>query len=145
MRNAVNIQQTNIAWSGKSKRQSLIITLILWTVQVLLALLFLSSGIMKLITSNEALMAQMMVPLPVLFVRFIGVIECAGALGLILPGLLRIKPWLTPLAACGLVIEMIGATVVTLLGGGAALALMPLVTGLLCVAIAYGRRSWGRA
>ncbi len=74
--------------------------------------------------------------------RFIGVAEVAGALGLILPGLLRIRPMLTPLAACGLVIIMIGATVVTLADGDVVSALVPLVVGLLSTAVAYGRRSW---
>lgn len=112
----------------------------LWIVQGLLALLFLFAGSMKLIVPIEMLTAQM--PLPGLFLRFIGTAEVAGALGLILPGLLRIRPMLTPLAACGLVIIMIGATVVTLAGGGGVSALVPLVVGLLCTAVAYGRRSW---
>ena len=89
--------------------------------------------------------AQMRVPLPGLFLQFIGVAEVAGAFGLILPGLLRIRPGLTPLAGACLVIIMIGATVVTLLGGDVAAALFPLVVGLLCAAVAYGRRSWGLA
>jgi DoxX-like family len=112
----------------------------LWIVQGLLALLFLFAGSMKLIVPIEMLTAQM--PLPGLFLRFIGTAEVAGALGLILPGLLRIRPMLTPLAACGLVIIMIGATVVTLAVGGGVSALVPLVVGLLCTAVAYGRRSW---
>ncbi|MGA8342088.1 MAG: hypothetical protein WB781_09150, partial [Candidatus Sulfotelmatobacter sp.] len=62
--------------------------------------------------------------------------------GLILPGLLRIRMILTPLAACGLVIIMIGATVYTLAGGGGAMALMPLVVGLLAAFVAFGR--WSR-
>jgi uncharacterized membrane protein YphA (DoxX/SURF4 family) len=104
----------------------------LWIVQALLAALFLFSGGMKLIMPLEMLTAQM--PLPGLFVRFIGVAEVLGAIGLILPWLLRIRPGLTPLAAAGLVIIMIGATVLTLAGGDVALALIPLV--------AYGR--WSR-
>ena len=71
--------------------------------------------------------------------RFIGVAEVLGAIGLILPGLLRIRPGLTPLAAAGLVIIMIGATVLTLAGGDVALALIPLVVGLLSGSVAYGR------
>jgi hypothetical protein len=58
---------------------------------------------------------------------------------LILPGLLRIRPGLTPLAAAGLVIIMSGATVLTLAGGDVALALIPLVVGLLAAFVAYGR------
>ena len=112
-------------------------TYALWIVQGLLALLFLFAGGMKLVMPIEALTQQ--TPLPGLFVRFIGVAEVLGAVGLILPGLLRIRPGLTPLAAAGLVIIMIGATVLTLAGGDAVPALMPLVVGLLSAFVAYGR------
>ena len=81
-------------------------------------------------------------PLPGLFVRFLGVAEVLGAIGLILPGLLRIWPVLTPLAASGLVIITIGATVLTLVGVvpvGAAMALIPLVIGILSAFVTYGR------
>src|SRR5215207_5770454 len=109
-------------------------TYALWIVQVLLALLFLFTGGMKLVIPPDVLASMgspNQIPLPGWFVRFIGVAEVLGALGLILPGLLRIKPWLTPLAAAGLVVIMIGATVVTLATMDAALALIPLVVGLL--------------
>ena len=112
-------------------------TYALWIVQGLLAALFLFAGGMKLVLPIEELTAQ--TPLPGLFVQFIGVAEVLGALGLILPGLLRIRPGLTPLAAAGLVIIMIGATVVTVVLMDAALALMPLVVGLLAAFVAYGR------
>lgn len=114
----------------------------LWILQGLLAMLFLFAGSMKLIVPIELMTAQMPLPLSGMFLRFIGTAEVAGALGLILPGLLRIRPLLTPLAACGLVIIMIGATIVTLAGGGGVSALFPLMVGLLCTAVAYGRRSW---
>jgi hypothetical protein len=112
----------------------------LWIVQGLLALIFLFSGGMKLVLPLAALTEQM--PLPGLFVRFIGVVEVLGATGLILPGLLRIRPGLTPLAAAGLVIIMIGATVLTLASGEVAMALIPLVVGLLSAFVAYGRWSY---
>ncbi len=111
---------------------------LLWVVQVLLALLFLFAGVTKLVLPLEA-MQQGPVQLPGLFMRFLGVVEVLGALGLILPGLLRIRTGLTPLAAVGLVILMIGAVVVTLMGGAIAPALIPLVTGLLAAFVAYGR------
>ncbi|EFH85396.1 DoxX family protein [Ktedonobacter racemifer] len=114
----------------------------LWTLQILLALLFVFAGSMKLLTPIEVMKAQMTIPLPNWFVYFTGIAECAGALGLILPGLLRIKRALTPLAACGLLIIMIGATTLTILGGDLLPALFPLVVGLLCVTIAAARRSW---
>jgi hypothetical protein len=116
------------------------VTVLLWIVQVALALLFLFAGGIKLLLPMHVLMAQMVVSLPGLFIRFIGVIEVAGALGLILPGLTRIKPWLTPLAAGGLALEMIGAIIVTVIGMGVVPALMPLIVGLLAVCVAYGRR-----
>jgi uncharacterized membrane protein YphA (DoxX/SURF4 family) len=114
-------------------------TYALWTVQVLLALVFLFAGGAKLVMPFEEMAAQMPVPLPEWFLRFIAVAEILGALGLVLPGLLRIRPGLTPLAAAGLVIIMIGATGTTLVGGDVALALIPLVVGLLAAFVAYGR------
>jgi len=61
-----------------------------------------------------------------------------GGLGLILPALLRIKPGLTPLAAAGLAIITLGATVITM-KGGIAMAVVPLVVCLLSIFVAYGR------
>jgi uncharacterized membrane protein YphA (DoxX/SURF4 family) len=110
----------------------------LWAVQWLLALLFLWAGGMKLVLPLETLKGP--VALPGLFVRFIGLAETLGAIGLILPWLLRIRPVLTPLAAAGLVIIMIGATVITLIGGGGAFALFPATVGILAASVAYGRR-----
>ena len=110
----------------------------LWIVQGLLALIFLFSGGSKLVLPIEAMTKQ--ISLPGLFLRFIGVAEVLGAAGLILPGLLRIRQGLTPLAAVGLVIIMIGATALTRAYIGVAPALMPLVVGLLAAFVAYGRR-----
>lgn len=118
-------------------------TYILWIIQVLLALLFLFAGGTKLVLPLDVLKSMgspNQVQLPGLFVRFIGVVEVLGALGLILPGLLRIKPWLTPLAAAGLVVLMIGAVALALASGETATALFPLVVGLLAAFVAYGRR-----
>jgi uncharacterized membrane protein YphA (DoxX/SURF4 family) len=112
-------------------------TYALWIVQVLLAALFLFAGGMKLVMPIEEMTKQ--IALPGLFLRFIGVAELLGGLGLVLPGLLRIRPGLTPLAAAGLVIIMIGATALTLVIGPVAPALIPLVVGLLAVFVAYGR------
>ncbi len=109
----------------------------LWIVQGLLALIFLFAGGIKLVLPLQVLTAQM--ALPGLFVRFIGVAEVLGAVGLILPGLLRIRPGLTPLAGAGLVIIMTGATEFTLTTGGAAPALIPMAVGLLAAFVAYGR------
>jgi uncharacterized membrane protein YphA (DoxX/SURF4 family) len=109
----------------------------LWIIQALLAALFLFAGGMKLVLPIEEMTKQ--IPIPGLFLRFIAVCEVLGALGLILPWLLCIRPGLTPLAAAGLVIIMIGATVVTLMTGDIVMALFPLVVGMLCVFVGYGR------
>jgi hypothetical protein len=117
-----------------------VVTSALWIVQGLLALLFLWAGGMKLVLPLDKLAGP--IPLPGLFVRFIGVAEVLGAIGLILPRLLNIRHGLTPLAAVGLLIIMIGATVITLMSGEIGMAVMPLVVGLLLVFVAYGR--WRR-
>ena len=118
------------------------LNIVLWVVQVLLGLLFIWAGGLKLVLPLEKLASGG--PLPGPFLRFIGVAELLGGLGLILPGLFRVRPGLTPLAAAGLVIIMIGAVVITLTGGGdpnvsPAMAVIPAVTGLLAAFVAYGR------
>jgi len=113
------------------------INAILWAIQALLALLFLFAGAMKLVAPPEMLKGP--VAFPVLFLRFIGVCELAGGLGLILPGLLRIRTGLTPLAAAGLVVIMAGATATTVIGGMGAGAVVPFVVGILAASVAYGR------
>ncbi len=112
-------------------------TVLLWIIQGLLAIVFMFAGVMKFVMPIEEMTKQ--VPLPGLFLRFIGVAEVLGAIGLILPGLLRIRPDLTPLAAAGLAIITVGATVVTLMIGGGATALFPLVVALLSAFVAYSR------
>jgi uncharacterized membrane protein YphA (DoxX/SURF4 family) len=112
---------------------------VLWTIQVLLALLFLFAGGMKLVMPVEEMTKQM--PLPGWFIRFIGVAEVLGGIGLVLPWLLDIRPGLTPLAAAGLVIIMIGATVISFATGGVVAALFPLVVGLLLAWVARERRT----
>ena len=113
----------------------------LWIVQSVLAALFLFAGGFKLALPLAA-MAKVS-PLPAPFLKFIGSCEVLGALGLILPGALRIKPVLTPIAAAGLVIIMIGAVVTTVATLGVAPAVMPLVVGILAGAVVRGR--WPRA
>ncbi|PYN94335.1 MAG: DoxX family protein [Candidatus Rokuibacteriota bacterium] len=109
----------------------------LWIVQGLLAAVFLFAGGMKLVLPLDNLTGP--VAVPGVFLRFIGVCEVLGALGLILPGLLRVRPGLTPLAAAGLMIIMIGATGITLVAGEFVAALISLVVGLLAAFVAYGR------
>jgi hypothetical protein len=110
---------------------------VLWVVQVLLAALFLFAGGFKLVASAEQMQGP--VNLPLAFLRFIGTCEVLGALGLILPGLFRNRTWLTPLAASGLVVIMIGATVLTAVRMGVGLALMPFTVGTLAGWVGYSR------
>lgn len=112
---------------------------LLWTVQGVLALLFLFAGGMKLVMPLAA-MQQGPVALPGAFLRFIGVAEVLGALGLILPGLFRLHQYLTPLAAVGLVIVMTGATVISAVSMGILPAAFPCIIGALALSVAYGRR-----
>src|SRR5262245_18043356 len=86
----------------------------LWLVQSILAALFLMAGISKFVMPAEAMTQQMPVQLPIWFIHFIGACEIAGAVGLVLPTLLRVRPQLTPLAAAGLIIIMAGATLISL-------------------------------
>lgn len=112
----------------------------LWTIQGLLAALFLFAGGMKLVMPVAVLAQQSHLPGP--FMKFIGVCEGLGAIGLIVPWLTKIREQLTPLAAAGLVIIMIGATTVTLLQRGlGAPAVVPVVVGVLAATVARGRRT----
>ncbi|HEY8204629.1 MAG TPA: DoxX family protein [Pyrinomonadaceae bacterium] len=112
---------------------------ILWILQILLSLLFIFSGAMKFVMSVAEMNQQAPVVLPGLFLHFIGVCEMLGGIGLILPSLLRVKSGLTPLAAAGLAIITTGATVINLMGPLKVMALLPFVTCVLCIFVAYGR------
>ena len=109
----------------------------LWIIQGLLAALFLFAGVSKLVMPIEAMTTQ--IHLPGLFLRFIGIAETLGALGLVLPGLLKIRTDLISLAAGGLVVIMIGATSLTLTTPTPIGALVPFIVGLLTAYVAYRR------
>jgi len=109
----------------------------LWIVQWLLACIFLFAGIAKLVSPLQPMVDQSGVPAPLLL--FVAVMEVLGAAGLILPGLLHIATRLTPVAALGLILIMIGATMLTLRTSPALLALFPFLTGLAAAFVAYGR------
>ena len=116
--------------------------IVLWIIQILLVLLFLFAGITKLFPTIIPMPPpppNMWMP-PMWFLKFIGICEVLGALGLVLPGLFRRQQYLTVWAAIGLTIIMIGAVVVSVMTMGVATAVMPLIVGLLCVFVAYGRR-----
>jgi len=116
--------------------------IVLWIIQILLALLFIFAGGMKIVVPTDLLMAQAppgSTHFPSFFMKFIGVVELLGGLGLILPGIFRRRQELTPLAAAGLVIVMIGAVVISVKDHGIMAGVTPLIVGLLCAFVAYGR------
>lgn len=97
----------------KEQKKSKALHIGLWVAQVVLGVAFAMAGAMKLIMPIEVLLAKGMgfvKEYSVGAVRFIGIVEILGALGLILPSALRIKPNLTPLAAIGIAIVMVLAT-----------------------------------
>ena len=113
--------------------------IVLWIIQILLALEFLFSGATKLLPiAMPPPPPNAWIP-PMWFLKFIGVCEVLGALGLVLPGLLRRNQYLTPLAALGLLIIMGGAVGITVSTMGFAWSVLPLITGLLCLFVFYGR------
>ncbi|MBM0279802.1 DoxX family protein [Micromonospora tarensis] len=90
--------------------------LVLWIIQILLAVIFAGAGLAKLTQPKEKLRDRMkwIDPVPLSQVKALGFVELLGALGLVLPPLTDIATVLTPLAAVGLVIVMIGAILVHL-------------------------------
>lgn len=111
---------------------------VLWVAQILLALGMASAGVIKLVSGDDVLTAYYPI-FPALFIRFIGVCELVGAIGVVVPAALRIQPELTPLAATGLAIIMGGAVISTIMMGAASMIVTPLALFLLAVFVAYGR------
>lgn len=116
-------------------------TIGLWAVQVLLGLMFAMAGVMKSTAPIEQLAANMpwVAQVSPLFVRFIGVSELAGALGLILPAATRILPFLTPLAGAGLALIMVLAAGFHAMHGEYGVIGMNVVLGGLAALVAWGR------
>ena len=119
---------------------------IVWTVQIALAVLFLFAGVTKLLMDGAAMSeVSAQSGLPAVFIRFIGVCELLGGLGLILPWALKIRRELTPIAAACLFIIMGGAVVTTVLTMSVVAALFPLTTGVLLATLGYVRWQQVRA
>lgn len=114
---------------------------VLWTLQVVLALVFMGAGTVKLVQLREKLVKTMAwtAAMPQRTVRLIGTVEVLGALGLILPAVTRILPWLTPLAAVGLGLTMIGAAMTNLRLNKPMHIAANIVLFAVAVFIAYGR------
>lgn len=112
----------------------------LWVVQSMLALLFLLTGAMKAFQPEQAkAKLHALHDLPTGLVTFIGVCELLGSVGLVLPWLTGILPWLTPLAAAGLALIMLLATGVHLRLGDRMVSMVNVVLLGLTLFIGYGR------
>ena len=112
--------------------------ILLWTLQVLLAVAFFAHGAMMLFPP-AAIAEQMNAALARWFQIFIGSSEVVAAIGLTIPGITRIQPWLVSAAAAGLMIVMISATVFHLMRGEISSAITTLVLLLLATFVAYMR------
>ena len=111
---------------------------LLWILQALLALMFLWHGWLFLAPPAE-MAAQMNAFIPAWFRLFIGAAEVVAAIALIVPGLTRVQPKLTPAAAAGLMIVTFSASVLHLTRGETASAVTTAVLFLLLAVVAYGR------
>lgn len=129
------MQNPNIAPSSRG------LLVALWVVQVLLALFFLMAGFNHGIRPIEEAVktSTWITSIPAALARFIGFAELAGAIGLILPAVTRIKPWLTPLAAVGLAIIMGLAIPFHILRGEANVIGIHAIVVALSVFVAWGR------
>jgi uncharacterized membrane protein YphA (DoxX/SURF4 family) len=113
----------------------------LWIAQVLLALAFGLSGLLKATQPYEKITQRMnwakhVTPTQV---RIIGTLEFLAAVGLIVPALTGILPWLTPLAAVGLILTMIGAALLHIRIGESSVIVVNFVLLAIAAFIAYGR------
>jgi uncharacterized membrane protein YphA (DoxX/SURF4 family) len=111
---------------------------LLWVLQALLALAFLAHGLMFLFPPAD-MVAMMDATIDRRFRLFLGVAEVLAAIGLTVPGFTRIKPWLVPLAAAGLMIVMVGAVVLHLKRGETSSAFTTAILFLLLTVVAYMR------
>lgn len=115
--------------------------IVIWIVQGLLAAMFLMAGIMKATQPKEKLSKNMtwVNDVSANNVKLIGVLEILAAIGLVLPQVTGILPWLTPLAAIGLMLTMIGAILVHAKRSENSAIGINLVLLLLAAFVAYGR------
>ena len=110
----------------------------LWSAQIALAIVFALAGWMK-VSTPAAELAKMAPGFPLALLRFIGIAELAGAIGIILPALTRIAPVLTPLASSGFVIVMASAAILHLVHGQFGELAVVIVLGALAYFVAWGR------
>jgi putative oxidoreductase len=111
---------------------------LLWVLQVLLALAFLAHGLM-LLFPPASMVEQLNASIPRWFQLFLGVAEVLAAVGLTLPGVTRIQPWLVAWAAAGIMIVMICATVLHVVRGEMGPAATTVVLLAMATFVAYMR------
>jgi len=114
----------------------------LWIAAALLALAFLTTGLLKITRSKEQLAAAGMgwtESFSPAAIKAIGVAEVLGALGLVLPAVLDIAPWLVPIAAVGLVLVMVGAATTHLRRKETQMVALNVVLLALALFVAWGR------
>lgn len=113
----------------------------LWIIQIVLAAAFLIAGTTKVLTPKEKLRERMawVDDFSQTSVRLIGTAEILGALGLILPAATGIAPILTPIAAVGLIIIMIGAAITHVRRQEPAIVPVNVVLLVLAAIVAWGR------
>lgn len=113
----------------------------LWLLQFLLAAMFAGAGFAKAATPLNELAVNLpyTADLPGMMVRFIGVSEVAGALGLLLPAATRLRPHLTPMAAAGLALVMVLATLFHVTRGEWSDMPITVVLAALSAVVAWGR------
>ena len=112
--------------------------IVLWVLQVLLALAFLAHGLM-LLFPPASLIAMMNATIGPAFRLFLGVAEVLAAIGLTVPGATRIQQWLVPAAAAGLMIVMIGAVTLHISRGEVSSAITTAILLVLLTFVAYMR------
>jgi uncharacterized membrane protein YphA (DoxX/SURF4 family) len=115
-----------------------IMNIVLWVVQLLLAMTFAYHSYLKFVP-NDLDILTWLYDLPPALRIFLGVVEFAAVVGLILPGITKIGTWLTPLAALGLVIIMIGAIVFHIPRGESIMIYGNAFLLVLCAFVTYGR------
>jgi uncharacterized membrane protein len=115
------------------------VNILVWIVQALLAVIFALHGVVLIFPPEPMKVVFDALPFSRGFMVAIGVLEILGAIGLILPWALKIQPRLTPLAAAGLTIIMIGAVMTHLIRGEVAQAIPSLIITVLAAFVAYAR------
>jgi putative oxidoreductase len=114
------------------------VNILLWVLQVLLAAAFLAHGVLLLMPPPD-IAAQMLMSLPRWFWVFLGVAEVAAAIGLTLPGLTRVMPFLVSWAAVGIMIVMVSATGYHIARGEMSSAVITFILLIMAAYVAYMR------